>query len=108
MLPLSLSGGILNTVISSSLTKSVTPMEIGGTLGLSASLESLTRVISPVLGSLMLERLGTVAPGLFCAGIMAVLASYVWRFILNGQVPVIAQGNVSGLRPERVPLKIED
>ena len=50
------------TVISSTLTKSVNPEEVGGTLGLSASLESLTPVIAPSLGGYLLGRLGTWAP----------------------------------------------
>ena len=45
--PLALGGGILNTVINTALTKSVYPEEAGGTLGLSASIESLTRVLAP-------------------------------------------------------------
>jgi DHA1 family tetracycline resistance protein-like MFS transporter len=83
LIPTSLSGGILNTVISSTLTKSVAQTEIGGTLGLSSSLESLTRVIAPSLGGLMIERLGSAAPGLFGFAIMAILFSYAYRFILN-------------------------
>ena len=67
-------------------------VEIGGTLGLSASLESLTRVISPLLGSLMLEQLGPAAPGLYCAALMAFLASYVYRHILKIEIPRIPQG----------------
>lgn len=50
LIPISF-GGILNTVINSVLSKSVYPEEIGGTLGISSSLESLTRVISPVLAA---------------------------------------------------------
>jgi DHA1 family tetracycline resistance protein-like MFS transporter len=83
LIPTALAGGILNTIISSALTKSVSPLEIGGTLGLSSSLESLTRVIAPSLGGLMLERLGTSAPGLFGAAILAILFSFAWRKILN-------------------------
>ncbi|MFN2146020.1 MAG: MFS transporter, partial [Anaerolineales bacterium] len=48
--PTALAGGVLNTVISSALTKTVSRQEVGGLLGLSASLESLTRVIAPTLG----------------------------------------------------------
>jgi MFS transporter, DHA1 family, tetracycline resistance protein len=75
------SGGVLNTMINSALTKSVLPEEVGGALGLAASLESFTRVISPALGGWALEKLGTWAPGLVGAVIMAWLAWYVWRYI---------------------------
>lgn len=62
--PMSLAGGVLNTVINSALSKSVYPEEVGGTLGLSASLESLTRVFAPSVGGVLLEAVGAWAPGL--------------------------------------------
>ena len=81
LIPLALAGGILNTVINSSLSKAVAPNEIGGTLGLSSALENLTRVFSPSVGGLLLEFAGTWAPGLLGAAMMAWLASFVWRHI---------------------------
>ncbi len=77
--PTSLAGGVLNTVINSALTKSVPLVEIGGTLGLAASLESLTRVISPTLGGLLLQNMGPAAPGFFGALVLAPLAWFVWH-----------------------------
>jgi DHA1 family tetracycline resistance protein-like MFS transporter len=59
---------------------------IGGILGLAASLESLTRVISPSLGGLMLEKLGTSSPGIFGAIILIWLATYVARRVLNKEL----------------------
>ena len=91
MAPVSIAGGVLNTVINSALSKSVTPGEVGGTLGLSSSLEALTRVISPSIGGLMLERLGAAAPGLFSAVILALLTVYIGRTILKTQPAVLAQ-----------------
>ncbi len=89
MAPLAMAGGTLNTVLNSSLTKSVYPEEIGGTLGLSASVESLTRVIAPSVGGLLLERMGTWAPGVFSAMIMAWVVSFVWRrLIVNPDPPL--------------------
>jgi len=55
MLPLALAGGVLNTVINSSISKAVAVDEIGGMLGISASLESATRVISPTIGGYLLQ-----------------------------------------------------
>lgn len=81
--PIAFSGGILNTVIASALTKAVQPQEIGGILGLSASIESLTRVIAPTLGGVLLERLGTWSPGVFSATVLAGLFIYVWIKIFN-------------------------
>lgn len=76
--PLSVAGGVLNTVLNSALTKSVRREEYGGILGLGAAVESTTRVISPTLGSLLLEWLGAGAPGVFGAAILAGLSVYLW------------------------------
>jgi MFS transporter, DHA1 family, tetracycline resistance protein len=81
LIPTALAGGTLNTVINSALTKSVSSMEIGGTLGLSAALESLTRVIAPTLGGIELQSLGTAAPGLISAVILVWLTWYVYQHI---------------------------
>jgi len=52
--PLALASGTLRVSINSALTKSVYPEEVGGTLGLSASLGSLARVVSPTVGGFVL------------------------------------------------------
>ncbi len=83
LLPTAVSGGVLNTVINSAATKAVPASEIGGILGISSSLESITRVIAPSLGGLMLGRLGTSAPGIFGFAILALLVSYIWRTIYS-------------------------
>ena len=81
--PTSLAGGLLNTLLSSSLTKTVAPQEIGGILGITTSIDSLTRVFAPALGGLLLVSLGSWAPGLFGAIVLAGLSVYVWNNILN-------------------------
>jgi DHA1 family tetracycline resistance protein-like MFS transporter len=78
LLPLALPSGIMNTVLRSSLTKTVLPDEVGGILGFSASLDSLTRVIAPSLGGFLLGSIGTWAPGLAGAGIMIGVFLYTW------------------------------
>lgn len=83
LVPLASASGILNTVLRSSLTKSVDEEEVGGILGLSASLESATRVIAPSLGGLLLGGWGTWAPGLTGAVIMVGVIILVWRRILE-------------------------
>jgi DHA1 family tetracycline resistance protein-like MFS transporter len=80
--PLAVSGGTLNTVISSALTKAVPPEDAGGTLGLAASLESLTRVIAPSLGGVLLGQLGAWAPGIFSALVLAWAVVYAWRRLI--------------------------
>ncbi|MEN3185863.1 MAG: MFS transporter [Atribacterota bacterium] len=82
LVPLSLAGGTVRIAINSALTRSVWPEEVGGTLGLSAALGSLTRVLSPTIGGFLLGRVGTVAPGALGAVIMGWLAYYSWRRVL--------------------------
>ena len=84
--PNAIAGGILNTLLSSTLTKAVAPHEIGGILGLSASIESSTRIIAPTLGGYLLQQVGTWAPGLAGAVILAGLLVYVWVTLYNHPV----------------------
>ena len=89
LLPLAYAGGVLGTVINSALSKSVYPEEIGGTLGLAASLESSTRVVAPSIGGFLLGSLGAWAPGIFSAFVMAWVVSFTWRkVILNPDPPL--------------------
>lgn len=81
LVPLSLASGILNTVLNSQLSKAVPPEEVGGALGLSAALSSFARIVSPIAGGFLLERLGTWAPGIAAAVIMAGLSLYAQRHL---------------------------
>ena len=93
LIPLSIGTGVMNTVISSALSKSVYPEEVGGTLGLSASLESFSRVIAPTLGGLLLGQVGPWAPGILSALIMGWLISFTYRrLIANPDPPLPARG----------------
>ncbi|MFZ5810373.1 MAG: MFS transporter [Chloroflexota bacterium] len=82
LLPLALSGGVLNTVIQSAISKSVSREEVGGILGIAASLESATRVIAPTVGGFLIGNLGTWAPGVFCAILMAWSVTFAYRHII--------------------------
>lgn len=84
--PTAMAGGILNTVLASTLTKAVQAQEVGGILGLSASIESLTRVIAPTLGGALLGGFGTWAPGLFSGILLLLLSVYVWRVIYGNPI----------------------
>ena len=81
LIPLSVASGVLQVALNSALTKSVYPEEVGGTLGLAASLGGLTRVIAPILGGFLLDNVNTAAPGLLGALLMGWLISYSWRRI---------------------------
>jgi MFS transporter, DHA1 family, tetracycline resistance protein len=94
MLPLSLGGGMLNTIINSAITKAVSRDEIGGTLGISASLESVSRVIAPSAGGFLLENLGAWAPGVVSASLMLWVVYFTYRRIIlvkNATVPPAAE-----------------
>jgi len=91
--PLSLASGVLNTVVNSAVTKSVYHEEVGGALGLSSSLDSLTRVIAPAIGGFLLQQLGPPALGLFGALILAWVIVYVWRrLIVHPEPPLPGRG----------------
>lgn len=85
--PLAFAAGILNTLLNSTLSKVVYPEEVGGTLGLSSSLESLTRVISPSAGGFLLGSIGPWAPGLVSGLIMIWTVSYAWRRLVHKPDP---------------------
>jgi MFS transporter, DHA1 family, tetracycline resistance protein len=94
LLPLALSGGVLNTVIQSAISKSVVREEVGGMLGIAASLEAVTRVIAPSVGGFLLQNLGVWAPGVFSAVLMAWAVSFAYRRIIhpNRMIPVAVEG----------------
>ena len=81
--PLALAGGTLNTVLNSLLTKSVAADEVGGTLGIAASLQSLSGVVAPVAGGLLIQEIGPWSLGVVGALIMAWLTSFVWRHVVR-------------------------
>jgi DHA1 family tetracycline resistance protein-like MFS transporter len=111
MIPTSFAGGILNTVINSAISKSVPPIEIGGMLGISASLESATRVIAPSLGGLLLDQVGrsfgvfagTAAPGVFATVVMVWLLNYVVRRVLPHQPAEAGSATGESLRSSAQP-----
>jgi MFS transporter, DHA1 family, tetracycline resistance protein len=82
--PLAASSGVLNTVINSAITKSVRQEEVGGALGVAASIESLTRVIGPLAGGVLIDAWGAWSPGVAGALICAWVAVFVWRRLIVG------------------------
>lgn len=79
--PLAIAGGVLNTVINSAISKAVGPDEVGGTLGLSAALESLSRIIAPIVGAWLLQDVGAWAPGIICGILLAWTTVFAFRRI---------------------------
>jgi MFS family permease len=100
MAPLAFAGGILNTVINSALSKAVYPEEVGGTLGLSASLESLTRTLSPSIGGYLLGQFGVIGPAVFSAGVMGWVVSFAYRrLIVNPDPPLTPRAGGPDVAP---------
>lgn len=103
--PIAFSGGILNTVLNSSLTKAVLPDEVGGILGLSTSVESTTRVIAPSAGGILLGQIGTWAPGVLGALLMAWVSSFAWRRLIANPDPPLKMPSENQSSPaELLPL----
>ncbi len=86
--PIALAGGMLNTIVPSALTKTVEPQEVGGILGLSTSVESATRVVSPLLGGFLLERISYWAPGVLGAVLLFISFAYVLRTVEDAGGPL--------------------
>lgn len=87
--PLALAGGTLNTVTNSSISKSVYAEEVGGALGLTAALESLSRVIAPGLGGLLIGQVGAWSLGLFGGAITTLLTAYGWQRLIKRPDPAL-------------------
>jgi DHA1 family tetracycline resistance protein-like MFS transporter len=79
---LPVSGGTLNTVTNSALTKAVHKEDIGGTLGLSQSLDSLTRILAPAIGGLLIGQVGAWSVGAAGALVMSGVVVYAWRCLV--------------------------
>lgn len=80
MVPAAVGGGVLQPTINSLLTRNVTPVEIGGTLGISTALLSAANALAPVIGGALFGSIGSSAPFLVSAGI----ATLVFLFSLRG------------------------
>jgi DHA1 family tetracycline resistance protein-like MFS transporter len=82
LLPLALASGMLRVSTNSALTKSVDQSEVGGILGLSASMNSLTRVVAPLIGSFLLAEISPAGPGVVGALLMIGVVMITWTRIL--------------------------
>ena len=99
LIPIAFGGGVLNTVINGALSKSVYPEEIGGALGISASVESLTRVISPALGGILLQYFTAWGPAIFSSILMVWVASFIWRRLFANPDPPLEPRAMAGWFP---------
>jgi len=74
MIPASIGGGILQPAINSLITKRIEPGEVGGMLGISASLLSGANAIAPLIGGILFQAFGSTAP--FMVGGLILLILY--------------------------------
>lgn len=73
MIPAAIGGGVLQPSVNSLLTRSVAPVEIGGTLGISAALLSAANAFAPLVGGALFDRINSSAPYLFGAVLVGIL-----------------------------------
>lgn len=76
MIPASIGGGVLQPSINSRLTKQVSPAEIGGMLGISASFMSGANAITPLIMGAIFQWVGASAP--FIIGGLILLLLWVF------------------------------
>ena len=81
--PIALAGGVLNTVLTSQLTKAVRAEEVGGILGLATSLQTFAQIIAPGVGGVLLARVGTWAPGVLGSALMAWATWFAWQQLIR-------------------------
>jgi len=72
ILPISFAAALQSVIQKSLLSKSARGDNQGMILGVSTSLESLTRIIAPLLGGFLLARVGLWAPGVFSSLVLIV------------------------------------
>jgi MFS transporter, DHA1 family, tetracycline resistance protein len=74
--PLSIAASTLITVVNSMLTKAVPASDTGGIMGLSAAVDNSTRFLTAFAGGVLMQRVGTFAPGAIAAVLMLTL--FIW------------------------------
>ena len=86
--PLSLAMATSNTVLRSSLSKSVTAEEIGVTLGLAAGLQGVTRALGAPLVGALLQFAGGWAPGVIAGVGTLLVVPYIRWAVRQPDVPI--------------------
>ena len=98
LVPLSISSGILSTLLRSSLSKAVPTNETGEIMGISAAMESITRIVAPALGGWLIGSLSSAAPGLLSAILIAGLTIYLIVLQKKHRLPShIAEADLSDI-----------
>jgi len=82
LFPLAISGGVLNTIINSLISKSVDREKVGGALGLATSMESLSWIIAPMIGGVLIDFFGGVTFAVVSGVTASLMIPYV-HFIVS-------------------------
>ncbi len=88
MIPLSIGGAVLSPTINSAITKRIDHSEVGGMLGISASLVSAANALAPIALGALYQLIGPAAPFLLGAGVLLVFLLLASRQIK--EVPATA------------------
>lgn len=89
LIPMALASGVFRTVVNSSLSKAVSKEEVGGTMGISFSIDSLTRVIAPTAGGFILGQYGSSAPGILSAVLLLLFIPFAWQKFISNPHPAL-------------------
>jgi DHA1 family tetracycline resistance protein-like MFS transporter len=98
---LSFGGGVTSPVLTSLISKSVDRTEVGGMLGISTSVDSLSRVVAPILGNALLI-FGSGLPSLVGAAILLIPIALAVQ--LRGRM----QGLPVNAQPAYAPVTINE
>lgn len=71
LIPISVAAGLSGTLLTSQLSKSTLKEDIGGTLGLSTSTQTIAQIICPALGGFLIAQLGGWAVGVLASFLMS-------------------------------------
>jgi len=79
LFPFALASGALNSLINSSISIAADKKDLGGVLGLSASIGSMTRVVAPLVGGILIDIGGVHYPPLLCVLVSAYMFWYSFK-----------------------------
>jgi DHA1 family tetracycline resistance protein-like MFS transporter len=95
-IPASIGGGILQPSINSLITKRIEPQEVGGMLGISASLLSGANALAPLLGGAIFQWIGSSGPFLIGGVVLALLLLAALQMIKPGREETAPAGLARG------------
>jgi len=83
LVPFTLASSVTTACLASALTKFVKKSDVGVTLGIADSLESLCRVFAPLISGALMTWVGFNSPPLLSASVTAVLSVFTWFWFVD-------------------------